>query len=193
MHGDSLSTAITIVATGGYDDRPIPGVRVEVALANSSIGMIEYVDPLLADTTNSLGRANLIFHSYALAGDQIISAHAFGSMATATLTIREFDYATFAADFELYPDTVSLNEWVQPNLQVHILSNGTIPVPGLQFPYGLTSPFGSIPPFGNIGPTDENGFAETELPLNVGSTEWTYCVYISAFASYDTVCVTLIH
>jgi len=107
---------------------------------------------------------------------------------------RQFDFATFSADFELFPDTVYADqEWIQPMLQVHILSNGTIPVPGLQFPYGLTSPFGSIPPFGNIGPTDENGFAETELPLNVGSTEWTYCVYISAFASYDTVCVTLIH
>ncbi|MBL0063324.1 MAG: hypothetical protein IPP40_18035 [bacterium] len=56
-------------------------------------------------------------------------------MATATLTIREFDFATFTAEVTLNVDTVYVDQWVQPILQMRVLSNGRIPVPNLILPY----------------------------------------------------------
>lgn len=189
---DSASTTVTIVVTDSYGNAR-PGQKVDISLSDPSLGVLEFTDLELMDTTNALGRVNAIFRSYGIEGQIVITASTGGLTVSDTLTIREFDFATFSADFELYPDTVNVNQWVQPILQMHVVSDGRIPVPNLTIPIGISFPFGQIEPFVNIGPTDQNGFAEMPMPLGMESTPgWTYCVYISAFAAYDTVCVTLI-
>ncbi len=90
LPADSASTTVTIIVT---DTRGLamPGQPVSISLANTSLGVIEYVDDALKDTTNSLGRVNCIFRTYAQAGDQIIAATSGGLTASRTLVIRELE------------------------------------------------------------------------------------------------------
>ncbi|MCB1059842.1 MAG: hypothetical protein KDB65_06415 [Calditrichaeota bacterium] len=85
--GDSASTTVTVIVTDYYG-HAVAGMKVDLSLANASLGVIEYVDETLRDTTNSVGRVNAVFRSYAQAGDQIITATAGGATSNRVLVIR---------------------------------------------------------------------------------------------------------
>ena len=59
LPGDSAYTTVVVILTN-WDGNFSEGVKVAVALANPLIGILEFVDMELRDTTNALGRVELI-------------------------------------------------------------------------------------------------------------------------------------
>ena len=77
LPGDSAYTTVVVILTN-WDGNFSEGVKVAVALANPLIGILEFVDMELRDTTNALGRVELIYRCYATPGKNYISAAASG-------------------------------------------------------------------------------------------------------------------
>ena len=77
LPGDSASTTVTVIVTDQAGN-VMPGVRVGVALGNPQIGIIEFLDTGLRDTTNAIGQVPMAYRSYATPGLNIISAVAGG-------------------------------------------------------------------------------------------------------------------
>ncbi len=88
LPGDSASTTVSIIVR---DRQGLvqPGIKVAIALANPQLGLIEFVDTGLRDTTNQLGRVECIYRSYAQPGDNIINAASGGVNTTAAIVIRQ--------------------------------------------------------------------------------------------------------
>ncbi|MBK6766667.1 MAG: hypothetical protein IPG71_10235 [bacterium] len=88
--GDSVYFAVKIIVADEHG-LAYPGQVVHVALSDPGLGYLEFVDPQLRDTTNSLGRVNCFFHSYARAGEQTITASAGGFAENSIVTIIEVE------------------------------------------------------------------------------------------------------
>jgi len=88
LPGDSASTAVTVIVSD-QQGRALPGVKVSLALDDANLGYLEWADDNLRDTTNSLGRVNATFRTYARAGAQIISATVGSLTDTRVLTILQ--------------------------------------------------------------------------------------------------------
>ncbi|MBK6765913.1 MAG: hypothetical protein IPG71_06160 [bacterium] len=88
LPGDSASTVVTVIVSD-QQGRALPGVKVDLSLADANLGYIEWADDNLRDTTNSLGRVNATFRTYARAGAQIISATVGGLTENRVLTILQ--------------------------------------------------------------------------------------------------------
>ncbi len=188
LYHDSVFTGIIVILK--YGDNPAQGQKVDIELSDPTLGVIEYFDDQLRDTTDEDGQVHLQYLSFPVEGNQVITASAGGITASRTMVVRQFDFATFTAEVTLNVDTVYVDQWVQPILQMRVLSEGRIPVPNLIVPYGIPGEIGEIQPFPNIGPTDQNGYAESPLPLYPWSTPHTYCVSM-VFTRDDSVCVVL--
>ena len=85
---DSVYFAITIIVINSQG-RAYPGQKVDITLSDPSLGVLEYVDPLLRDTSNALGRVNCRFYAHAQAGEQTITASAGGLVDTLAMTLIE--------------------------------------------------------------------------------------------------------
>ena len=75
LPGDSASTTVTVIVTD-YSGNVAPGVRVGIALANPQIRILEFLDTELRDTTNDLGRVEMMYYCYGSPGMNIITATA---------------------------------------------------------------------------------------------------------------------
>lgn len=195
LHGNQATTEVIVILT---DDRglAIAGVDVDIALYDSSLGYIEYLDDELRDTTNSLGRVNMVYHSIGIEGNELISASREGQTAQRVLVVREFDPATFTVDLFFEPDTVyhSSGEFPASMLHVRVMSNGTIPVPGYDTIADGSCTSGSNPPFVSLGPTDVNGVAINIVSFSPGShSGTTHCIYRTSHGvNFETADITLI-
>lgn len=86
LPGDFASTSVTIIVSD-YQARPLSGMKVDISLGDANLGVIEWADPDLQDTTNSAGRVNAVYRTYARAGTQIITTCAGGVCDNAIITI----------------------------------------------------------------------------------------------------------
>lgn len=72
--GDTASTSVAVILID-QEGHTIPGRRVNMSLSNPSIGFLQFMDPMLMDTTNEQGRINLRFSAWAYGTTQIIAAN----------------------------------------------------------------------------------------------------------------------
>jgi len=114
---DSAAIRVIVIATG-YDGLVVPGVQVDIGLSNAQLGYVEFTDPELRDTTDATGRVNILYHSYATAGTQIITASAGGRTASRTLTLVEVERPE---GFILHSDRPHDTVYVAPDslLEIH--------------------------------------------------------------------------
>ncbi len=119
---DSVMIWVTVIVTDGYG-RAFPGQAVDISLSDPSLGVIEYTDYDLLDTTNALGRVNMLFHSFAIAGEQIITATVSGIVTKDTLTAIEVPRPL--SGFTLASDRPHDTIYVAPDseLVIHFTAN----------------------------------------------------------------------
>jgi len=98
LPGDSASTTVTVIVTDA-SGQAFPGQKVDISLSNPSLGVIEFTDLELMDTTNASGRVNAMFRSFGIEGQTIIAATTGGLVATDTLIIREAPQAITSVTF----------------------------------------------------------------------------------------------
>jgi len=111
FENDSVYFSVIILVADQYG-RPYPGQLVAITLFDSNLGYIEFADPDLRDTTNSLGRVALFYHSYARSGTQIITASAAGYSDTRVIAFVE---VARPEGFTLYSDRPHGTIYVAPD------------------------------------------------------------------------------
>ncbi len=180
--GDSAATTVTVVVTD-EEGIPNPGQKVDISLSDPSLGVIEYTDPALMDTTNAQGRVNAVFRSYAIEGQVMISASIDGMTDIDTLVIRELTQAISSVTFETDCDSlVALPD--RPDsceICVTLRDVNNNPVVGVSFDMSATGGRFQIPPV-----TDENGRSCFYMYLDDG-TFGDYCVIVYS----DSLCFSL--
>ncbi len=149
--GDSASMPVTAVVLS-LDGRVMPGRRVAVGLENAALGFLELVNPSRGDTTDDLGRLQLIFTATSQPGLERIFAVCEGVSAMDSILILEYQTAPDSCIFHLEPDSIrylySDSAWVTvrfrvidgiglPNVQIHFSVTG-----GILYPPPATDPPG---------------------------------------------------
>ncbi len=117
LPGDSASTTVTIIVSD-QQGRALAGQRVDVSLANANLGVIEWADANLLDTTNAAGRVNAVFRTYALAGNQIISAATGGVADNAVLTIQQSSNVICTLNMTVADTMLEANDFSEDSTQV---------------------------------------------------------------------------
>ena len=77
-----MTPAVVIVTN--TEGHVMPGKEVNITLANPLIGMLEFIDTALYDTTNQYGRVEMWYRAYHI-GQNVISANCDGVSDFATI------------------------------------------------------------------------------------------------------------
>jgi hypothetical protein len=188
LPGDSVSTPITIIVSDQYGN-VLPWVKVSIALSNPQLGFIEYADTELRDTTNALGRVNLIFTAIGTAGDNVLSATTGGITRTREIFIRQQEIDIGSISVTADPDTVYLvpGDTVATQVCVGIQDISGNPIVGLTLPFAATG--GRLAP---LPATNELGQACTDWYFNDDTETGVYCFTIHLNQLSDSVCVTVL-
>ena len=83
LPGDSGLTPAVVIVTN-TEGHVMPGKEVNITLANPLIGMLEFIDTALYDTTNQYGRVEMWYRAYHI-GQNVISANCDGVSDFATI------------------------------------------------------------------------------------------------------------
>ncbi|MBL0063323.1 MAG: hypothetical protein IPP40_18030 [bacterium] len=84
---DTVGFTVTVIVLDNHG-QPFPYLQVDISLSDPYLGVIEYFD-LLQDTTNSVGRINCYFRTFAHSGEQVITATAGGRTDSMPITMIE--------------------------------------------------------------------------------------------------------
>jgi len=185
LPADSASTTVTVIVT---DTRGLamPGQKVDISLANTNLGVIEYVDAALLDTTNSLGRVNCVFRTYAQAGDQIIAATTGGFTAQRTLVIGELEGSINTVTMTVTPLQLEASPLEDDSAQVAITIRdaGNVGVPNVALNVSATGGRLTTPPV-----TDASGRTITWWYNNREFGNFT--IYVRAGTKRDSAIVNV--
>ena len=105
LPGDSASTPVVVIVTD-MAGNVMQGEKVAVALANPLIGILEFVDTGLRDTTNALGRVDLVYRSYATPGKNYITAAASGRTAIDSIVVEPANVVVSQLMLQVNPEQV---------------------------------------------------------------------------------------
>ncbi len=184
LPGDSASTIVIVIVTD-QSGNVVPHVRVGIALANPQVGILEFLDEELRDTTNSFGQVRLAYTCLATPGMNIVSATASGrtdmdSIAALPLQGAASLVFSFSRDSIFYEH--DLNDSVRVGLCIRDALNNPIEGISFQFPFYE----GQLTP---LQPTDYTGCAyfwwhpphETGwqcISYQVGEVSATACIWV---------------
>lgn len=185
LPNDSASTSVVVIVT---DTRglALPGKKVDITLANPNLGVIEFLDTELLDTTNSLGRVNCMFRVYSQAGNQIISASSGGISTNRTLVIREADQEINSVTMIVTPENIEASELEDDSarVDVRIVDSGNRGVPNVALNLTATGGLLVQPPV-----TDASGRTTTWWFNNRQFGEFT--IFVRAGSLRDSAIVTV--
>lgn len=180
---DSASTTVTVIVTDTRGNA-MSGQRVNIGLDNASLGVIEYVDDALRDTTNAQGRVNCVFRTYAQAGDQIITATTSGRTANRVLVIRPLSNSINAVTLIVTPERLEASPLVEDsaNVEVTIVDAANRGVPNVSLNLSANGGRLVVP-----SPTDSSGRTTTKWFNNRQFGEFT--IYVRAASLVDSASV----
>lgn len=160
---------------------------VDISLANSSLGVIEYVDSEQGNVTNALGRVNAIFRVYNQAGDQIITATTSGVTAQRVLVIRQLTESIQSVTMTVTPQQMEASPLVEDSAQIDLRINdiNRNGVPNVQLTLSATGGSLITPPV-----TDASGRTSTWWYNNRDFGEFTIYVRAGTLRDSATVNVT---
>ncbi|MCB9366878.1 MAG: hypothetical protein H6508_06860 [Calditrichaeota bacterium] len=115
--GDSASTTVTVIVSDDQG-RAMRGQKVDISLSNNNLGVIEWADENLEDTTNAQGRVNAIFRTYQVAGNQIISATAGTLTDNAVLTILPASNSVCDLRMTIADTLLEANQYVEDSTRI---------------------------------------------------------------------------
>jgi hypothetical protein len=182
VHSDSASTTVTIIVIDSRGNAR-SGQQVNVWLSDSSLGLIEYSDPNLRDTTNTHGRVNAVYRSFAREGDQIITATAGGWTSNRVLVIRQLPQGIATVTFETDCDSIIADPNGPDSCEICVTLRDAAnhPIPDVSFNVSATGGRLTIPQ-----PTDSNGRSCFYWFIREGSFG-EYCFYIAN----DSICFSI--
>lgn len=186
--GDSASTLVTIIVRDNGGNL-MEGVKVDLVLGNPQLGFIEFVDLSLRDTTNALGRVNLIFTAISTAGSNILSATAGGTTTTKEIVIQRAQSHIGTLSITAFPDTIQLipGEEVEVDICVTLVDVHGAPITDYSLPIWASG--GRLAP---LPPTDLEGRVCTTWFFNENDEPREYCITLSVDHVDCTACVTVL-
>lgn len=107
LPGDSASMGF-YVRVSDRNGVAVSGVPVEISLENPSLGTVELAKPEEGDTTDGLGRLNLIFRTIGQPGVNKIKAQAGGISASRQIVIQESDEVVSTLNVNVNPDRLEV-------------------------------------------------------------------------------------
>ncbi len=177
LPGDSASTSVTIIVSDDQG-RALAGQKVNVSLSNNNLGYIEWADTDLQDTTNSVGRVNATFRTYARAGNQIISASTGGLTDNAILAILPASNVVCNVSMTIADTLLEANQYVEDSTRVVLTLTDCDArgIAGVSLDLRATGGRMMVPP-----PTDDGGRTETYWYNNGQFGTFTISVQVSGF------------
>ena len=182
LPGDSASTPVVVIVTT-MDGNVMEGVKVAVALANPLIGILEFVDTDLRDTTNALGRVDLIYRSYATPGTNYVAAAAGGHSAIDSIVVEPAELVICDVSITISPDSVfGQQEDDSVFVTACLVDCDHTGIEGISLSFSANG--GHFTP---LPPTGPDGCAETVwIPPN--EPGW-WCLYFHDQDGLDSACV----
>ena len=183
LPGDTAATTVSVVARDRHGV-VMQGVKISASLSNPALGYLEYLDSERRDTTNELGRVEMMFHGYA-EGVSVVTVTAGGSVASAPIVVVPGQAISCQVDHgptELHvwpghPDST----WIR----ITILDPDRNGIPNVNIV--MSASVGRFTPFTE---TDSSGRAEAWWILDPGEYGH-FCMSFMPCGRPDSVCVNV--
>ncbi|NUO19053.1 Ig-like domain-containing protein [bacterium] len=126
-----LPSTPVIIILSSNNGTAMSGVAVDISLHDPTLGVLEFSDSLLLNTTDFLGRVYLIFRSFGEVGDQFIFASVGNISATRFLSIRQAPPQGTALSLTAVPQQLEAyaDETVYSSITVRLVDNANRGIP----------------------------------------------------------------
>lgn len=185
MYDPDTASALITVALRDLNNQFLPGIAVELSLADSQAGGIRFVDDSLRNTTNGQGEVHLRYLMYQGWPDNTITASVQGVSDSCRVTsvIRNDD--PYSLEMWVDPDTLHVPAGGADSARVEVQLRDPYSSPVEHYLIYLSTNGGSL---GFLGPTDAQGRASTWWRTD--GTYGTYHIVAYAHELTDTAWVT---
>lgn len=157
LPGDSAAAPGWVVVTDRYG-RVMKGVQVSLSLTPPTVGLLEYANIQLRDTTNDQGRVEFIFRSYRRPGVGTIQAWVGTKSGSWTITVLQAENVVQNLDVRLSKTTLRVSASSEDSTLViaTITDSSSVGIPNVSL--SLSADGGR---FRALPPTDSTGKAQT--------------------------------
>jgi adhesin/invasin len=157
LPGDSASTSVKIYVRD-KQGTVMPNVRVNVSLADYSLGFLDRVTPTRGDTTDINGLLDMTYRTYGQDGENQVTAAVGGLSHSQRLVVRRSNQTVSTLNLNLDRTLLSVSPSSEDSVQVRltISDNQARPIVGIQLPLSATGGRIKTPPL-----TDTSGVAVT--------------------------------